>query len=107
MSVIDKIDKITEGTTLSDSVAFDKLIKKIAGMTDRNDHTGARVLISSSILKNKKLVKIFEAIEEIQNVEGHLPHNLGKYSYEKYEEMMKLAKKELEPIRYSRLHDSL
>ena len=107
MSVIDKIDKITEGTTLSDSVAFDKLIKKVAGMTDGNDHTGTRILIASSVLKNKKLVKIFEAIEEIQNVEGHLPNSLGKYSSEKTDEMMKLAKRELEPIRYSRLHDSL
>lgn len=107
MSVIDKIDKITEGTALSDSVAFDKLIKKIAGMTDGNDHTGARVLIASSVLKNKKLVKIFEAIEKIQDLEGHMPHNLNKYAYEKYQEMMKLAKKQLEPIRYSRLQDSL
>lgn len=107
MSVIDKIDKITEGTTLSDSVAFDKLIKKIAGMTDRNDHTGARVLISTSILKNKKLVKIFKAIEDIQNVEGHLPNSLGKYSSEKTDEMMKLAKRELDQTRYSRLRDSI
>lgn len=107
MSIIDKIDSLTEGTTLSDSVAFDKLIKKVASMTDGNDHTGARILIASSVLKNKKLVKIFKAIEDIQNLEGHLPNSLGKYSSEKTDEMMKLAKRELDQTRYARLHDSI
>ncbi len=106
MSVIDKIDKITEGTTLSDRIKFDKLIKKLKGMTARNDHTGAYILISTEILKNKKLVKIFKAIEDITNVEGHLQHNLSKYNYDKYQEMMNLVKAKLDDRDYQSVYQS-
>jgi hypothetical protein len=55
MSIIDKIDNITEGRdtrgVLTKRIDFEKLIKKIKGMTARNDHTGAYILISSEILK--------------------------------------------------------
>lgn len=40
-------------------------IKKIAKMTDQNDHTGARAYIAANILKDKKLARAFEGVADI------------------------------------------
>lgn len=106
MSIIDKINDITEGTMLSDRIKFDKFIKKLKGMTARNDHTGAYILISTEILKNKKLIKIFNALEEIINLEGGMSGNLSKYQYEKYQEMMNQVKAKLDDIDYQAIYQS-
>lgn len=106
MSIIDKIDNITEGTVLSDRVKFDKFIKKLKGMTARNDHTGAYILISTEILKNKKLVKIFTAIDDIINVDNGMSGNLSKFSHEKYQEMMNQVKAKLDDRDYQSVYQS-
>lgn len=76
-------------------------IDKIAKLTDRNDHSGARIL-GAQYLKNKKLERIFTAIKDIHLVERSLPPQIKDYRYEKYKEMMKYAKSKLDKETYER-----
>ena len=51
------------------------VIKKIAKLTDVNDHTGARIEIAK-VLKDKKAVADLEKIAAEHGRLGHMPHNL-------------------------------
>ena len=52
--------------------------KKIAKLTDRNDHTTA-VMELAKFLKDTKAIKKLEAIEVIHKVEGSIPYEISKY----------------------------
>ena len=110
MSIIDKIDNITEARdnrgVLTKRIDFEKIVKKIKGMTARNDHIGAYILISSEILKNKKLVKIFTAIDDITNVDNGMSMNLSNFRYEKYQEMLNQVKAKLDDQDYQAVYQS-
>jgi hypothetical protein len=54
------------------------LSKKIAKLTDRNDHT-ASVMELAKFLKDTKAIKKLEAIEIIHKVEGSMPAEISKY----------------------------
>lgn len=65
-------------------VEFARVVKKIAGMTDRNDHNGARLegakLVGKySSVKTNKYVDIYQAIIDIADAEGSMPMALLKY----------------------------
>jgi hypothetical protein len=77
-----------------------KLIKKIAKMTDNNDHSGAAV--AGADLLNKvsggKYNKELEAFQEIQKEHektGSMPYELGQKRYEMLQKMWKDANKYL------------
>jgi hypothetical protein len=52
--------------------------KKIAKLTDKNDHTTA-VIELAKFLKDTKSIKKLEAIEVIHKVEGSIPLEISKY----------------------------
>lgn len=52
--------------------------KKIAKLTNSNDHTGS-VIELAKFLKDTKTIKKLEAIETIHKIEGSLPSEISKY----------------------------
>ena len=54
-----------------------KYVKKIAMMTDRNNHTEARLLLSK-MMKNKKLERFYKAMLELNDILGGYPPPLSK-----------------------------
>ena len=54
-----------------------KYVKKIAMMTDRNNHTEARLLLSK-MMKNKKLERFYKAMLELNDILGGYPSPLSK-----------------------------
>jgi hypothetical protein len=55
-----------------------EIIKKIAKLTDRNDHTGA-VIELATFLNNTRAIKLLQAIETIHKIEGSMPTEISKY----------------------------
>ena len=53
-------DLITEGKELDQ-----KTIDKIAALTDRNNHTEARIVLAKTLPGSAKIVKAYEAIDTI------------------------------------------
>ena len=60
-------------------------------MTANNDYTKAYIEIAKE-LGDKKLVKAFEDIAEVQKKKGQLPHDLSDERYKLYQKMLKKAK---------------
>jgi hypothetical protein len=52
-------------------------VKQVAQMTDRNNHTEARLLLSK-MMKNKKLERFYKAMLELNDVLGGYPPPLSK-----------------------------
>ena len=72
---------------------MDAFVKKISKMTDDNAHGHARIEIAKAF-KMSKFEKIFDLINKIHTIEGHIPYNLMQYRDELAEEMLTLLKKE-------------
>ena len=53
-------------------------ITVISLATDRNEHTKARLTLAK-VMKNKKFIGIYKAIENIQDIERFFPSELRKY----------------------------
>lgn len=51
------------------------IIARVAKMTARNDHTGARLLVAKT-LKNRKLSAAYEGLDAINSYFGHSPQSL-------------------------------
>lgn len=64
-------------TTIIEAKVTDATIKKIAGLTDRNDAVGALIEMAK-LTGNKNLVKVFEALQAIQNFDGSLESDVQK-----------------------------
>lgn len=58
-----------------------KLIKDISKNTKKNDHTGAALALAK-FLKNGNAIKILDAINDIQHIEGGMPLPLLQYRQE-------------------------
>ena len=69
-----------------------KAIKYMAQLTDRNNHTMARYHLALQ-MKNKKLMKLYNSIIDIQNAYGSLPMDVSKFRQSLEAEMMYQAKK--------------
>tara|TARA_R100000664_G_C2652838_1_gene72662 strand:- start:230 stop:541 length:312 start_codon:yes stop_codon:yes gene_type:complete len=54
-----------------------KYVKQVAQMTDRNNHTEARLLLSK-MMKNKKLERFYKAMLELNDILGGYPPPLSK-----------------------------
>lgn len=68
-----------------------KVIKKIAKLTDFNNHNEARLTIAKQ-LNDKKLINAFEEIGEKQEKIGHLPDDLSKEQDKFTKQMLKQVK---------------
>ena len=90
---------------------FDTVITHLAKQTDQNDHSGALVTAAGIVdvigKRRTNLVKIFKAIEEIHEVEGHMPPDLMKYRERKRGDLDKIAKKAMTPEQFKRFHGSM
>jgi hypothetical protein len=58
--------KLRSGRDIPSSSKVDKIHKKVVAMTDRNDHSGARIEIAKQ-LGDKQLVQIFSTLELIHD----------------------------------------
>ena len=58
--------KLRSGRNIPSSSQADKIHKKVVAMTDRNDHSGARIEIAKAC-GDKQLVQIFSALELIHD----------------------------------------
>lgn len=56
------------------------VIKKLAHLTDINNHTEARVLVAKT-MGDKKLLAAYQAIETLHMYFGHLAHGLSDARY--------------------------
>ena len=64
------------------------MIKKIDMATDRNNHNEARRLLAVA-MGNKKLAKVYTAIEDLNMALGHLPPELSKLRMRMDKELFK------------------
>jgi hypothetical protein len=69
-----------------------EIIKKIAKLTDRNDHT-ASVMELATFLNNTKAVKLIQAIETIHTIEGSMPTEISKYRSSVLQDLMDIFAK--------------
>jgi uncharacterized protein HemY len=67
-------------------------ITVISLATDRNEHTKARLTLAK-VMKNKKFIGIYKAIENIQDIERFFPSELRKYRDSVDKELFKAAKR--------------
>jgi|ETNmetMinimDraft_4_1059912.scaffolds.fasta_scaffold11647_2 hypothetical protein len=67
-------------------------IEKIRLLTDRNNHTVARLELAKMV-GSKQHVKFYSAIVDIQDVVGHLPMGLSRVRDEMEGKFMGLLKK--------------
>jgi len=72
--------------TVLDNPTIGQLAAKIAGMTDRNDHTGACLALAEYLGGNYPAV--MKHIKDIHDVCGHMPYELGQYRNALRNEMM-------------------
>jgi hypothetical protein len=91
------------------SVMFDVEVKSIASMVAGNDHSGA-YLKGAELMnkinkgKYKKLVEIFKHLEAIQDLEKHMPSDLGKYQNATLKDMLSYAKNDLDSVQYDKFY---
>ena len=64
------------------------IINKIDRATDRNDHNEARRILAVAI-GNKKLAKVYTAIEDLNMALGNLPPELSKLRIKMDKELFK------------------
>ena len=65
-----------------------KYVKKVAMMTQRNNHTEARLFLSTMI-SNKRLLKFYKAMRELNDVFRGYPAPLSKVMSEMDKELYK------------------
>lgn len=57
-------------------------LEEVRKATQRNDHTAARIYVCEKILKDKKLAKAYQAIEDLSSYFGYTPQHLIELRYE-------------------------
>ena len=90
---------------LTEAAAEDAVIKRIAKMTDNNDHTGALIELAK-LLGNTRTVKILTAIETIHDTEQHLPSHIGEYRAEIRDRLMDDVRKRFGIITLKKIMDA-
>lgn len=80
-------EKNTGRKVTKEVVEFVHFLKEVRDLTNENAHTGARIAVAD-YFGYVKLHNIFMKIQEIQDIEGHLPEGLSSYRDEKTNEML-------------------
>ena len=70
-----------------------KYVQKIAKYTDRNNHTQARIFLSH-MMRNKKLLKFYNAMSDLRDVFGCFDRHLSKVNQDMEKELYKQIKKQ-------------
>jgi len=85
---------ILTGEDITESKGVDpKFLKKIADLTDSNDHTEARIE-AAKYIGHKRLVKIYTGIKEICDAMNELPKEIGDFRSRMDNTMLKPALKQ-------------
>ena len=80
-------------TLLTEKKELDsKAIKYMRQLTDRNNHTIARYNLALQ-MTNKKLMKLYSSIIDIQDAYGSLPMDVSKFRMSLEKELFAQAKK--------------
>ena len=80
-------DSITEAKEIDS-----KAVLYMRQLTDRNNHTMARYHLALQ-MKDKKLMKLYSSIIDIQDAYGSLPHDVSKFRHSLEKELFGKAKK--------------
>lgn len=80
-------EKNTGKKVTKEVVEFVRFLEDVRDLTNENAHTGARIAIAD-YLGYVKFYNIFTRIQEIQDIEGHLPEGLSFYRDETTNEML-------------------
>jgi hypothetical protein len=78
MGIVTGKSVVSEASNPHENPEVLALSKKIAKLTDRNDHT-ASVMELAKFLKDTKAIKKLEAVETIHKIEGSMPSEISKY----------------------------
>ena len=70
-----------------------KYVQKIAKYTDRNNHTQARIFLSH-MMRNKKLLKFYNAMSDLRDVFGGFDGHLSKVNQDMEKELYRQIKKQ-------------
>lgn len=81
----------------------DEDIKRIAEMTDLNDHNSS-IEELAKIVKDKAAVKAMKAIKTLHDFYGHMPIELIKLRAAMLNDLLAKAKSALDPETYDKLH---
>ena len=65
-----------------------KYVQKVDKMTDKNDHTEARIFLSH-MMRDKKLTKFYKAMKELNDVFGGYGSELSKLNQKMEKELYK------------------
>ena len=80
-------EKNTGKKVTKEFVEFVHFLKEVRDLTNENAHTEARIAIAD-YLGYVKFYNIFTRIQEIEDIEEHLPEGLSSYRDEKTNEML-------------------
>ena len=85
---------------------IEQLCTELKDLTWENEHTKAKLVIAE-YFKLDKYIKIFKAIEDICNIEGHTPWELSDYRQRKSADMFDAIKQEHGLEVYYKVYNSL
>lgn len=81
-------------------------IDKMAKLTDDNQHTEALIVLAE-LVGMKKEVKILKLIQQIHQLEGHLPSTLGHYRRETSQNVHDKARRKFGKEVYDKIYSAL
>lgn len=94
---------LVEQITLHEASAFDGFIRNLTSQTQNNNHTVAMV-VAAKYFKDRKLVKVLEAINTIQDDQGGLSPQVSSLREFYRKRLDKLAKQKLSADEYELYH---
>lgn len=100
----DLIIKEAEETQISKKVA--DLVKKIEGLTDKNNHNEALAELAK-FFGNKKMEKVMKAIQDINDELKTMPYGLTQFRNEVTKDLLALAKQRLNGKEYEAIYRAL
>lgn len=87
---------------------FDRLVHRVAQLTDQNAHTESVLLIAEELFtQNKRLVAALKGILAIEAHFGYLPEGAYQTRMEIWKQMAATLKTQLTPARWRALHAAL
>lgn len=97
--------KMNEGSINLNEKVTNAVIRRIAKLTDRNDHNGA-MLVALTALGMTWQHKAMEHVTAIHKIMGHMPPELTKYRKSLYDEMMHFAKRGMSKEEYKEFYNA-
>lgn len=96
--------KIADRVSKSMTSAIDeRTIGAIVRLTERNNHSGAIVMLAK-VMKDGRLLKVAESIETLRDFAGYLPNGMREIQDKVRGVLLQKAKKKLSPEDYQSLY---